>query len=163
MRRNRKTRCSFFLLSVLPNRNIDVSIVQVQIAMFLSKALSITSAVGLHQRLFVALCTAWLSSSAPQASCFATLATTYSPSFLHPSSHSRILLRGGTTTTSHSSSTSTTSEEAATATTTETSTMDASAKLHALRSRMQELGVDIYLVPTDDPHLCGTLLLSSSY
>jgi hypothetical protein len=30
------------------------------------------------------------------------------------------------------------------------------AKVDALRGRMKELGLDVYMVPTDDPHLSGT-------
>jgi hypothetical protein len=35
--------------------------------------------------------------------------------------------------------------------------MSAGDKLDALRSRMKELDLDVYLVPSDDPHLSGTL------
>ena len=42
---------------------------------------------------------------------------------------------------------------ATTADTTTDSTMDASARLSALRRRMNELDLDVYLIPTDDPHL----------
>ena len=35
-------------------------------------------------------------------------------------------------------------------------TMKASEKLDALRNRMKELNLDVYLVPSDDPHLSGT-------
>jgi hypothetical protein len=43
-------------------------------------------------------------------------------------------------------------------TTTETTTTMSSvqAKVDALRGRMKELGLDVYMVPTDDPHLSGT-------
>lgn len=34
-------------------------------------------------------------------------------------------------------------------------TMDAATKLSALRKSMRELDLDVYLVPTDDPHLSG--------
>lgn len=45
---------------------------------------------------------------------------------------------------------------AASATTTTTlATMTAPERLASLRSRMEELGLDVYLVPTDDPHLSG--------
>jgi hypothetical protein len=37
------------------------------------------------------------------------------------------------------------------------SNMSAGDKLDALRSRMKELDLDVYLVPSDDPHLSGTL------
>jgi hypothetical protein len=39
------------------------------------------------------------------------------------------------------------------------SLMTAGDKLDALRSRMKELDLDVYLVPPDDPHLSGTLRL----
>lgn len=35
------------------------------------------------------------------------------------------------------------------------STMTAGDKLKALRDRMKELDLDVYIVPTDDPHLSG--------
>ena len=34
----------------------------------------------------------------------------------------------------------------------------AAEKLEALRSRMKELNLDVYLVPSDDPHLSGESL-----
>jgi hypothetical protein len=39
------------------------------------------------------------------------------------------------------------------------SNMSAGEKLVALRSRMKELDLDVYLVPSDDPHLSGTLTI----
>jgi hypothetical protein len=36
------------------------------------------------------------------------------------------------------------------------SSMTPAAKLTALRARMKELNLDVYLVPSDDPHLSGT-------
>jgi hypothetical protein len=41
------------------------------------------------------------------------------------------------------------------------SSMTPSAKLDALRQRMKELDLDVYLVPTDDPHLCGMFFFSN--
>jgi hypothetical protein len=38
--------------------------------------------------------------------------------------------------------------------------LNASGKLSLLRSRMKELDLDVYLVPTDDPHLSGKFMLS---
>ena len=40
----------------------------------------------------------------------------------------------------------------------ETDTMTASSKLEALRANMKDINVDVYLVPSDDPHLSGTSL-----
>jgi hypothetical protein len=34
-------------------------------------------------------------------------------------------------------------------------TMDAASKLAALRQLMKDCNLDVYLVPTDDPHLSG--------
>jgi hypothetical protein len=48
-------------------------------------------------------------------------------------------------------STSTTTDADATATV----TMAPASKLEALRSKMKELNLDVYLVPSDDPHLSG--------
>jgi hypothetical protein len=46
-------------------------------------------------------------------------------------------------------------EDTTTATTT-TIMSSAQSKVDALRVRMKELGLQVYLVPTDDPHLSGT-------
>jgi hypothetical protein len=35
-------------------------------------------------------------------------------------------------------------------------TMTPAEKLESLRARMKELNLDVYLVPSDDPHLSGT-------
>ena len=40
-------------------------------------------------------------------------------------------------------------------TTAESLAMAPSEKLQALRARMKELDLDVYLVPSDDPHLSG--------
>lgn len=40
--------------------------------------------------------------------------------------------------------------------------MDAATKLKELRQRMKDLDLNVYLVPTDDPHLSGTLSKSLS-
>lgn len=80
------------------------------------------------------------------------------------------------TTTRRSSSTSgsTTASEEALVATTQTneerttrnesgeimSTLTPAEKLDALRERMKELDLDVYLVPTDDPHLSGTFAIS---
>jgi hypothetical protein len=52
--------------------------------------------------------------------------------------------------------------EKAPATTTD-STMMATEKLQALRARMKELDLDVYLVPSDDPHLSGKFAAAPSY
>ena len=39
--------------------------------------------------------------------------------------------------------------------TTDAVTMTPASKLEALRSKMKELNLDVYLVPSDDPHLSG--------
>jgi hypothetical protein len=39
------------------------------------------------------------------------------------------------------------------------SNMSAGDKLDALRRRMKELDLDVYLVPSDDPHLSGTMIV----
>jgi hypothetical protein len=38
--------------------------------------------------------------------------------------------------------------------------MTPAAKLEALRARMKDLDLDVYLVPSDDPHLSGRLKAS---
>jgi hypothetical protein len=38
-------------------------------------------------------------------------------------------------------------------------TMDAASKLAALRQLMKARDLDVYLVPTDDPHLSGAYIL----
>jgi hypothetical protein len=50
--------------------------------------------------------------------------------------------------------------EKAPATTTD---MMATEKLQALRARMKELDLDVYLVPSDDPHLSGKFAVAPSY
>ena len=39
--------------------------------------------------------------------------------------------------------------------TADTVTMTPASKLEALRAKMKELDLDIYLIPSDDPHLSG--------
>jgi hypothetical protein len=60
-----------------------------------------------------------------------------------------------TTTTERTMSSSTTTDVDATATTV---SMTPASKLEALRSKMKELNLDVYLVPSDDPHLSGKYL-----
>lgn len=48
---------------------------------------------------------------------------------------------------------STTTADSIASTDADTSQSHTDAKLNALRSKLQELDLDIYLVPTDDPHL----------
>jgi hypothetical protein len=58
---------------------------------------------------------------------------------------------------------STTAEAPAKTTSDSSSNMSTGDKLDALRRRMKELGLDVYLVPPDDPDLSGTFLLSRSF
>lgn len=53
-------------------------------------------------------------------------------------------------------------DTAATTTTTSSITMTPAEKLQALRARMQELDLDVYLVPSDDPHLSGKFAVVAS-
>lgn len=80
-----------------------------------------------------------------------------SQSQCHPSNSKWQLLRGG----SVSSAPSSQSVQRSMSTTAEApvktgNNVSAGEKLDALRSRMKELDLDVYLVPSDDPHLSGT-------
>jgi hypothetical protein len=75
-----------------------------------------------------------------------------SQSQCHSTSTNWHLLRGGSSSSSSVLSMSTTAE----APTKTGANMSAGDKLDALRSRMKELDLDVYLVPSDDPHLSGT-------
>ena len=75
--------------------------------------------------------------------------TTWSKNF---PTHTNIIPRGGEST-SLFSTISPTEEETTTVNTEETNIMTASEKLTAMRSAMKDVGVDVYLVPSDDPHL----------
>jgi hypothetical protein len=79
-------------------------------------------------------------------------------SSFHSSTNWLQQLRGGSTSSSSSSSvlSMSTTAEAPVKT---GSNMSAGEKLDALRSRMKELDLDVYLVPSDDPHLSGTFCL----
>jgi hypothetical protein len=55
-----------------------------------------------------------------------------------------------TTTTTSVTMTATTTEDTASST-----TMTPASKLEALRQKMKELNLDVYLIPSDDPHLSG--------
>lgn len=73
--------------------------------------------------------------------------------------HQRGLLSTPTSLSSTSTSATTTSassESPLTETTALGETMTPTEKLQALRAQMKELGIDVYLVPSDDPHLSGT-------
>jgi hypothetical protein len=120
---------------------------------------------------FLALTSSPLSSSVSSA--FATSPRTFGGLPLHSSLHSQSLqsqslqtqsqcqristnwqqLRGGSL--SSSLSMSTTAEAPAKT----GSNMSAGDKLDALRRRMKELDLDVYLVPSDDPHLSGTMIV----
>mmetsp|Transcript_25848 Transcript_25848/g.48949 ORF Transcript_25848/g.48949 Transcript_25848/m.48949 type:complete len:744 (-) Transcript_25848:18-2249(-) len=103
-----------------------------------------------------------LTSSTAQVQCFASvpsfrsIATTSSntlKSYYSPLA----LARGGGSflkpkKSNHSLFSTTTTEEASADTTTK-STMTPTEKLQALRARMKDLDLDVYLVPSDDPHL----------
>ena len=95
--------------------------------------------------------------------CFSHFTTTTTAASVRPSllaANSRQILgclRGGGHTNNKYSTTATVlRNSAATAeasTTLATTTMTPSGKLEALRSKMKELGLDVYLVPSGDPHL----------
>ena len=105
-----------------------------------------------------------LTSTTVQVQCFASVTSTSfahkrtvypTSAFLNPRGGAAALnkkstsrLQSTTTTTSQEGSTDTTSAAAS-------SVMTPAEKLEALRSRMQELDLDVYLVPSDDPHLSG--------
>jgi hypothetical protein len=76
-------------------------------------------------------------------------------SFQRPSARANIISKihrcGGT-----SATISTTVEQTTASTLPAASGMAAQSKVDALRGRMKELGLDVYLIPTDDPHLSGT-------
>ena len=114
-----------------------------------------------------------LTSTVRGVQCFASLAA---PSFTYRQASTPFALntRGGAafTTTASSSSTTTTlhkhrplfSTTTGTASSSSSSTdnpsstsntMTPAAKIQALRTRMKELEIDVYLVPSDDPHLSG--------
>jgi hypothetical protein len=61
---------------------------------------------------------------------------------------SKLRCGGSTATVTEQTTTTTTSADAL--------TMSAQSKVDALRGRMKDLGLDVYLVPTDDPHLSGS-------
>jgi hypothetical protein len=79
------------------------------------------------------------------------------------------IVRGGTTTSAKRSESSvltmsTTAVESDTTTTAATTdSMTPASKLEALRSKMKELNLDVYLIPSDDPHLSGKCLLFVPY
>ena len=113
-----------------------------------------------------------LTSTTVQVQCFASVTST---SFahkrtLHPTS-AFLNPRGGaaalnekSTSRLQSTTTTTTNQEGSTDTTSAaaSSVMTPAEKLEALRSRMQELYLDVYLVPSDDPHLSGKFVSSFS-
>jgi cytoskeletal protein RodZ len=73
-------------------------------------------------------------------------------------------IRGGSLSTSDNTSSSSSSTSLRMSSTAQAPTATghaatAGAKLDALRQRMKELQLDVYLVPTDDPHLSGTRVL----
>jgi hypothetical protein len=62
--------------------------------------------------------------------------------------------RGGSQTVA-TTTTSVTMTATTTADTASTTTMTPGSKLEALRQKMKELNLDVYLIPSDDPHLSG--------
>lgn len=50
------------------------------------------------------------------------------------------------------------SETTTTAMSNDDDTMTPASKLDALRSKMKELDLDVYIIPSDDPHLSGKLV-----
>jgi len=110
-----------------------------------------------------------LTSSTVQVQCFASVASPSSTlRTTSKSYHSSLALtRGGgsflTTPKKNqnhhglfsTTTTPTTEESSSSSTDTTKCTMTPSEKLRALRTRMKELDLDVYLVPSDDPHLSG--------
>ena len=100
-----------------------------------------------------------LTSSTVQVQCFAsstfaasTVQKAYAPhpaAFVRGGSVPKKSCRGLFSTTEKSSSTA--------ADTTTTAATEMAGKLESLRARMKELGMDVYLIPSDDPHLSGKL------
>jgi hypothetical protein len=64
--------------------------------------------------------------------------------------------------TAQSSQLSSTTEEVTTTTNMDVSLTSAATKLTGLRALMEERDLDVYLIPTDDPHLSGACLSVSS-
>lgn len=107
-----------------------------------------------------------LTSSTVQVQCFASV--TSSPTLKKPFSSFATFVRGGSSGQTWSShpqqpqplKTTTrglfsTTEASSSTDTTESSSITMAQKLEALRARMKELDLDVYLIPSDDPHLSG--------
>lgn len=95
------------------------------------------------------------SSSPPFAASFSALASSSAFSRQTPSGQAKdtfITTLGSTTTDEQDSATTTTTT---TMTDTTTRNMTPASKLAALRSNMEELNLDVYIIPSDDPHLSG--------
>jgi hypothetical protein len=75
---------------------------------------------------------------------------------LYPSTTHLPLKERRTASFSSSSTTSLSSTTIETAEETASTSMTPASKLEALRAKMKELDLDVYLVPSDDPHLSGT-------
>jgi hypothetical protein len=63
--------------------------------------------------------------------------------------------RGGNQNNVDTTTTSLTMTATTTADTASATTMTPGSKLEALRQKMKELNLDVYLIPSDDPHLSG--------
>ena len=101
-------------------------------------------------------------SSTVQVQCFASAPSfTTSPRFAVQSSNTFLQTpRGGGGILGHRALFSTAEKTSSdTATTSSNAAMTPAEKLQALRARMKELGLHVYLVPSDDPHLSGKRLL----
>ena len=144
-----------------------------QLLLFIRMRVSLLPSKALSYRLATLFPTLFaLTSTVRGVQCFASLAA---PSFTYRQASTPFALktRGGAAFTTASSSSSPTSTlhkhrplfGTTTSTTTTSSstdnpsstsnTMTPAAKIQALRTRMKELEIDVYLVPSDDPHLSG--------